>query len=261
MFRYFLEMAYNGSQYHGWQIQDNAVTVQQVVEDAIGKLLRVQVSVVGAGRTDTGVHASYFTAHFDIEEQIGDARYFIFKINQILPRDIVIFSLQQVDNQLHSRFSAISRTYRYYLTLNKDPFNNQLSFRSVFEPDFDLMNQASKFLFSHVDFTSFSKLHTDVKTNNCSISKAEWVRLSASEWCYVITADRFLRNMVRAIVGTLLDVGRKKISVDDFNSIIEKKDRGAASSSAAPHALFLSDIEYPSGQGFTPLERDYRLPY
>ncbi len=259
MYRYFIEMAYNGTQYHGWQIQENAISVQSLVEDAASRLLKNSVNVVGAGRTDTGVHASYFTAHFDLEEPIVDTDFFVFKINRILPRDIVVFTIQLVDNQLHSRFSALSRTYNYFLTLHENPFKNHISFRSVYPLDFNLMNQASARLLHHSDFTSFSKLHTDVKTNNCKVEYAEWIQLAHNEWCYVIRADRFLRNMVRAIVGTLLDVGRKKISVDDFDRIIATKDRGAASSSAAPQALFLTDIVYPQGMGFTPMPYDSRL--
>ncbi len=259
MFRYFMEMAYNGANYHGWQVQNNAITVQEAVNGAISTLLKEDVNVVGAGRTDTGVHSSYFVAHFDVSAQITDFNHFIFKLNRILPNDVLIYNIQEVDNELHSRFSALSRTYHYDITLRKEPFRSGVAHRSVYDLDFDAMNKASLKLFDYQDFTSFSKLHTDVKTNNCKIMKAEWVQLSEYEWRYIIKADRFLRNMVRAIVGTLLDVGRNKIDINQFVNIIEGKNRCAAGSSAPPQALSLVDIEYPQGGGFKPLSHELRL--
>lgn len=253
--RYFLEMAYNGSAFHGWQVQPNAVTVQAVVDDALGKLLRTDVHVVGAGRTDTGVHASYFVAHFDTHFAIGDADHFLYKVNRILPRDVVVFTIQEVDPLLHSRFSATSRTYHYNLILQKDPFLKDTAYLPVYDLDFNRMNQAAMLLFDFTDFTSFSKLHTDVKTNNCQIMQAQWMAIDDYRWQFVVQADRFLRNMVRAMVGTLMDVGRGKISVSDFREIITLKHRGEAGSSAPAHALFLVDIEYPQGAGFKPMAR------
>ena len=253
MYRYFIEMAYNGTSFHGWQVQPNAVSVQAVVDDALGKLLRSQVHVIGAGRTDTGVHASYFVAHFDTEIEIDNQDHFLYKINRILPRDVVVYSIQLVDPQLHSRFSAISRTYHYNLVLLKNPFKKELAYQPVYDLDFSLMNQAAQLLFDYTDFTSFSKLHTDVKTNNCQIMQAQWNQIADHEWQFVIQADRFLRNMVRAIVGTLMDVGRGKISVADFKKVIELKHRGEAGSSAPAQALFLVDIVYPEGCGFEPM--------
>lgn len=245
MHRYFLEMAYKGTRFHGWQVQPNAISVQEVVDDALEKALREKVHIVGAGRTDTGVHASYFVAHFDLMEAIADAEQFISKINRILHDDVVIYSIQEVSLEAHSRFSAISRSYNYYLKLSKTPFNTDLCYRPYVQLDFDIMNEAAKLLLEYTDFTSFSKLHTDTKTNNCNVSEAKWER-SGECMVFTIKADRFLRNMVRAIVGTLIDVGRRKLSVEDFKCIIEAKNRSNAGSSAQPQALFLTDIVYPA---------------
>lgn len=259
MHRYFIEMAYNGTPFHGWQVQPNAVSVQAVVDDALSKLLRIPVHVVGAGRTDTGVHASYFVAHFDISIEIDNPAHFLYKVNRILPRDVVVYSIQEVDQELHSRFSAISRTYHYNLVLLKNPFKQETAYLPVYNLDFDLMNQAAQLLFDYTDFTSFSKLHTDVKTNNCTVMLAHWHQIGDHEWQFVIRADRFLRNMVRAIVGTLLDVGRGKITLEDFKKVIEEKNRGGAGSSAPAHALFLVDIAYPEGAGFVPMTQQLIL--
>lgn len=244
MYRYFIELAYNGQHFHGWQIQPNAITVQEVVNDALQKALRVDVNVVGCGRTDTGVHASYFVAHFDVNEAIEDLNQFVYKLNRILKNDVVIYSAQKVDTESHSRFHAVSRTYHYYIKTQKNPFVNTLSYRPYYEVDIDKMNRAAALLFDYTDFTSFSKLHTDTKTNNCKIMRAEWIRQDDGV-VFIIQADRFLRNMVRAIVGTLLEVGRGKIDLDGFKAVIEKKDRGEAGSSVPPQALFLVDVAYP----------------
>ncbi len=250
MRRYFLELAYNGLKYHGWQIQPNALSVQEVLNDALHKALRKQINVVGCGRTDTGVHASYFVAHFDIDEPI-DTERLVFKMNRIIGNDIVVYSAQEVDGELHSRFSAISRTYYYYLKSVKSPFMKDFSYRPFYDFDIDNMNEAAKALFDYKDFTSFSKLHTDTKTNNCQILKAQWIKQDNGA-VFVIKADRFLRNMVRAIVGTLLEVGRGKINIDQFRQIIEDKNRGAAGTSVPGQALFLVDVEYPT-ELFTPM--------
>ncbi len=242
--RYFLELAYNGKNYHGWQIQPNAISVQEKLNDCIGKILREEINIVGCGRTDTGVHATYFVAHFDSEKEDIDAQQFCYKINKFLPKDIVIYSLKKVDGEAHSRFSAISRTYEYHLVEQKNPFLQELAYQSHVLLDFELMNQAAEELFNYIDFTSFSKLHTDVKTNNCKIAFAKW-EFKNDKWIFTIKADRFLRNMVRAIVGTLLEVGRGKMTIDQFKSTIEAKDRGDAGTSVPAHALYLIDVGYP----------------
>lgn len=249
--RYFMEMAYNGRNYHGWQIQPNAPTVQEVINDALFKALREKINVVGAGRTDTGVHASYFAAHFDCSDKINDTAHILHRLNRILRNDVVVYSLFEVNKEAHSRFSALSRTYHYYLKTNKTPFFNDISYRHPYAIDVDLMNQAAEVLFEYQDFTSFSKLHTDTKTNNCRIMQARWVQKD-DVLVFVIQADRFLRNMVRAIVGTLLEVGRGKMTLEEFRQVIEAKDRSVAGTSVPPQALFLIDVEY-SRQMFTPI--------
>lgn len=242
--RYFLQLSYKGTRYHGWQVQPNAVSVQQVVEKALSTLLRENVAVVGAGRTDTGVHASYFILHFDLSKPIPDNFDVVYKLNSFLPEDIAVQRFWPVNNEAHARFSAISRTYHYYITQEKDPFSIDTTFRITLPLDVDKMILAAKVLFDYEDFTSFSRLHTDVKTNNCKISRAEWKR-EGDKLIFVIQADRFLRNMVRAIVGTLLEAGKGKITIEDFRKIIESKDRGAAGASAPAQGLFLVDIGYP----------------
>ncbi|TAJ08064.1 tRNA pseudouridine(38-40) synthase TruA [Marinilabiliaceae bacterium JC017] len=244
MNRYFLELAYDGTNYHGWQVQPNASSVQALLDDALEKALREKVHVIGAGRTDTGVHASYFVAHFEVEQSIDNPDKVVHKVNRILPQDVVVSSLQKVAGDTHSRFNAIERTYKYFVHTTKNPFLRHYSYRPYYIPDFDLMNKAAEKLFDYIDFTSFSRLHTEVKTNNCKIVKARWEK-EGDQWYFIISADRFLRNMVRAIVGTLFEVGRGKVSVDEFCQIIEAKDRGKAGSSAPGHALFLTDIVYP----------------
>jgi tRNA pseudouridine38-40 synthase len=249
--RYFIEMAYKGTHYHGWQIQPNAPSIQAYVEDALSKLIRNEtVNIVGAGRTDAGVHASYFVAHFDAAKPVEDAGHFIHRINRILPNDIVVYSIQEVDDELHSRFSAISRTYHYYIQLTRNPFSREFVYKPYYAPDFEKMNEAANLLLNYTDFTSFSKLHTDVKTNNCKVTQAQWVK-QGNTWVFIIRADRFLRNMVRAVVGTLLDVGRGKLTLDEFKAIIEAKDRSKAGTSAPAQGLFLVQIEYPQAS-FSP---------
>ncbi len=251
--RYFIEMAYNGQNYHGWQIQPNAPSVQEMLNDALWKALREEINVVGAGRTDTGVHASYFVAHFDCAQSISDTSHILHRLNRILKNDIVVYSLFEVKEEEHSRFGATSRTYHYYLKTAKTPFFNDISYRPPFELNIDKMNEAAKVLFEYIDFTSFSKLHTDTKTNNCKMMRAEWVR-RGEVVVFVVKADRFLRNMVRAIVGTLLEVGRGKITVEMFRQIIEAQDRSEAGVSVPPQALFLVDVEYPK-EWFTPIAK------
>ena len=244
--RYFLELAYRGTKYHGWQVQPNAVTVQEILDDALNKAIRNQdIHIVGAGRTDTGVHASYFVAHIDVLNRIDDTIQFVNKLNRILPNDIVVYSAKEVNDDTHSRFSAIERTYHYYLQTGRNPFFLDLALQLSSTPNFEKMNKAAQVLLEYTDFTSFSKLHSDVKTNNCKVTYAQWTQ-KKDRWVFTITADRFLRNMVRAIVGTLFDVGRGKMSIDDFREVVKAKNRGAAGASALPQGLFLADIVYPA---------------
>lgn len=243
--RYFIEMSYNGSNYHGWQIQPNAPTVQETINKALSTILRQEINVVGAGRTDTGVHASYFMAHFDGNLGNFTTEYLCYKLNRFLPQDIAVSAVFRVADEAHARFDAVSRTYHYYIDTVKNPFTSDYAYRPYPIPDIDLMNEACRILFDYSDFTSFSKLHTDTKTNNCKIYEAEW-SIHGHQLVFRIKADRFLRNMVRAITGTLADVGNGKISLDDFRKIIESKDRGKAGVSVPGKALFLSHIEYPA---------------
>lgn len=243
MNRYAIQLSYNGSRYFGWQRQPKDISVQEVLEKAFSTILREEIAVTGAGRTDTGVHASFYIAHFDTENEIADPVQLTFKLNRFLPADIAIQKISPVKNDFHARFSAVSRTYKYFISTIKNPFTTETSFQCTVPLNVDLMNQAAKMLFEFTDFTSFSKLHTDVKTNNCKIYQAEWEK-QGDQLVFTIKADRFLRNMVRAIVGTLLEVGKGKISVGDFVEIVEQKDRGEAGTSVPPQGLFLVDIEY-----------------
>lgn len=242
--RYFLHLAYNGSAYHGWQNQPNGVSVQETIERALSLILREEIAITGAGRTDAGVHARSMYAHFDIGVGIEDTEALTERLNAYLPNDIVIFSIMQVADDMHARFSAKSRTYKYYITTRKDPFEGHCRMRVNPTVDFEAMNRACNYLFEYEDFTSFSKLHTDVKTNNCKIMEARWTQTSETHWEFTIKADRFLRNMVRAIVGTLLDVGTGKLTVEQFAEVIEKKDRCVAGMSVPAKALFLEEVEY-----------------
>jgi len=244
MQRYFLHISYNGKAYHGWQIQNNAISVQSVLNKKISTALQEEIYVVGAGRTDTGVHAEYFMLHFDTNI-IPDTDNFIDKINKLLPNDIAAYNLYKVHNKANTRFDAISRTYEYRISRKKNPFLTDLAWYYRFPLDIDLMNKAAQILFEYEDFTSFSKTGTQVKTNNCKIYESEWFRKEPDLLIFKIKADRFLRNMVRAITGTLIDIGRKKININDFRKIIEAKNRSAAGFSVPAHGLFLTDIEYP----------------
>ena len=249
--RYFIELAYDGTAYHGWQIQPNASSVQGVINDALAKLFRPDAAyIVGCGRTDTGVHADYFVAHFDLDHPIDDLDRALFKLNSILPPDIAVYSLQLVDDELHSRFSATERTYFYRLATNKSPQMRWRTYHPYFQPDYELMNRAAELLIGEQDFTSFSRLHTQTNNNICDVRIARWERYDAQNWQFRITANRFLRNMVRAVVGTLFDVGRGKMTIEQFANIISARDRALASTSAPPQGLSLVDVIYPEGHGF-----------
>ena len=244
MNRYFIFLAYNGTNYCGWQNQPNGTAIQETIEKALSTLLRTTVPIVGAGRTDAGVHARQMIAHFDFENSIGDLPQLAERLNRILPKDIALYKIVPVIPEAHARFDATSRLYRYYVTTQKDPFMYPYKYKIHGDLDVEMMNRCANVLFEYEDFTSFSKLHTDVKTNNCAIMKAKWVR-QGNDYIFTIQANRFLRNMVRAIVGTLLDAGRNKIDETGMRRIIEAKDRGVAGLSVPGNALFLEEIEYP----------------
>lgn len=241
--RYFIEFSYNGSGFFGYQIQPREITVQEVLQKALGTLLRREVATVGAGRTDTGVHARKMFAHFDAEEPL-DTDKLVYRLNSYLPASIAIQRIFQVQEGFHARFEATFRTYNYYISPEKNPFLVgsawQLWSRRL---DIDKMNAASTLLLTQSDFTSFAKLHTDNKTNLCKVYEAQWV-WEAGTLKFTITADRFLRNMVRAIVGTLVEVGAGKVTLEGFKKIMEAKDRGAAGASAPAEGLFLAEVGY-----------------
>lgn len=245
MQRYFMHLSYRGAPFHGWQSQPNAISVQEVIEDALTKTLRCPTKIVGAGRTDTGVNARSMVAHFDADT-IRNIEGVIRGLNSIVGRDIAILSITPVKADAHARFDATSRTYHYYVTTRKTPFFHSLCWQAPPTLDFDAMNRAAAILLEVDDFTSFAKLHTDNKTNICNVSKAEWHKLDVDGgYVFEITADRFLRNMVRAVVGTLVDVGRGKLTVEGFRNIIDKRDRCSAGTSMPGHALYLWDVTYP----------------
>jgi len=243
--RYFIFISYKGTSYHGWQIQPSSVTVQQVLEEALSVVLNEKITTIGAGRTDTGVHATFFCAHFEsISPDLLEIWNLVFRLNQYLPADISVSSIKKVVPDANARYSAISRTYKYYISRIKDPFFDNSSWYIHGNIDVAGMNQACEILFKHSDFTSFSKLHSGAKSNICKIYSAAWEQ-SDNRLIFTIKADRFLRNMVRAIVGTMIDVGFRKISLHDFEEIILMKDRCRAGKSAPAQGLFLVDIEYP----------------
>lgn len=246
--RYFIKLSYLGTNYHGWQIQPNAMTVQQKINEALEVLLRAPQMITGCGRTDTGVHASEFFAHLEID--FDNIRFpleqMAYKLNSILPFDIAIQDIFEVDKAAHTRFDASSRTYEYHIVTQKNPFKKDLSYQLPFRNvDFKLMNEAAQILFEYTDFECFSKTGTDVNTFNCKIMKAHWKLEDDYLWVFTIQADRFLRNMVRAIVGTLLEVGQGKMSLQEFKVVIESKNRGNAGWSVPGQALFLTKVEYP----------------
>ncbi|WP_299674083.1 tRNA pseudouridine(38-40) synthase TruA [uncultured Tenacibaculum sp.] len=240
--RYFLELAYHGKNYYGWQVQPDVISVQEKLTKSISTILRKEISIVGAGRTDTGVHASQMYAHFDFDSVLDEN--FTYKLNAILPNDIVVYRTILVADDAHARFDATSRSYEYKIWLGRNPFvldtSWQLNYKNI---DIEAMNTAAKLLYEYEDFECFSKVKTDVHTFNCEVTNAEWI-LQGSELTFFISANRFLRNMVRAIVGTLLDVGLGKITVNDFKAVIESKNRSKAGVSVPAKALFLTEVTY-----------------
>lgn len=239
--RYKTELCYKGTNYSGWQKQPNANTIQQTIEESINLIFKDNIELTGCGRTDAGVHAKFYVAHFDSENIYNLSS--VKKLNKYLPEDISIFNIKPINEDFHARFSAISRTYEYLISTQKNPFLNGLSMQYSNPLKIDLMNEALSKLYDYTDFTSFSKLHTDVKTNNCKIINAD-IRQEQDKIIISLTADRFLRNMVRAIIGTLIKVGREKISVSEFCEIIESRNRGNAGQSVLADGLFLVNIEY-----------------
>lgn len=241
--RYKIELSYKGTNFHGWQIQKNATSIQGELERVFSMVLKEKITITGAGRTDTGVHAKFYVAHFDSSKKIEAPQQLANKFNKILSKDIAIFKIQKVADNFHSRFDATSRTYEYHIHLQKNPFLNEQSVFLYWKPDVYLMNQACKILFDYEDFTSFAKLHAGTNNNICKMYHAQW-QLTDNKLVFTIKANRFLRNMVRSIVGTLLDVGRHKITIEQFREIIEGKNRSLAGQSVPPHGLYLTEIKY-----------------
>lgn len=241
--RRFIQLSYDGAAYHGWQKQPNARSVQQTLQEALSTLLQTDIEVVGAGRTDAGVSARMMVAHFETDKAC-DNEQLVYKLNKLLPHDIAVQRIWEVPDEMHARFSATSRTYHYYIHTRKDPFVRQYSWLVTFPLDFARMNEAASRLLDFEDFTSFSKVNTDTKTNLCNVTEARWTQEGENTWRFTITANRFLRNMVRAIVGTLIEVGRGRMTVDEFCQVIEQKNRCSAGDSVPGHALFLVDISY-----------------
>lgn len=244
--RYFIFISYKGTSYHGWQIQPNSVTVQKILEQALSVVLNEPITTIGAGRTDAGVHASFFCANFDSSSpDLLQTRNLVFRLNQYLPSDISVSSIRKVVPDANARYSAVSRTYKYYISRIKDPFFDNSSWYLHGHIDIATMNLACRLLYNHEDFTSFSKLHSGAKSNICRIYHAQWEE-SENRLVFTIRADRFLRNMVRAIVGTMIEIGTGKLNIKDFDDIINAKDRCRAGKSAPAKGLFLVDIEYPA---------------
>jgi len=247
--RYFIELSYDGTNYHGWQTQPNAVAVQEILDKSLSTVLRQPIETLGCGRTDTGVHAKEFFAHFDFESMdhgpwtMDETSTILRSLNSILPKDIAIKSIFPVAPEAHARFDATLRSYEYHIHFNKDPFKNGYSWELRDKPDVDLMNKASAIIMEYTDFSCFSKSNTQVKTNNCKISKAEWL-INNDSIMFQISADRFLRNMVRAIVGTLIMVGRKEIEPEAVRAIVESKNRSNAGMSVPPGGLYLTEVKY-----------------
>ena len=241
--RYFLEFAYKGTNYHGWQSQPNAISVQETLNKAISLILKTEIDLVAAGRTDTGVHAKQMFAHFDYDIEI-DTNFLVHKLNSFLPKDIAVLAIHNVHKDAHARFDATKRTYKYHIHTQKNVFENDSSWYCKNSLNIDLMNKACEILFNHTDFECFSKVHTNVNTFNCKIFEANW-KQDNNQLIFTITADRFLRNMVRAIVGTMIYIALEKVSLQEFEEIIQSKDRKKAGFSVPAHGLYLTKVEYP----------------
>ena len=243
--RFYMRLSYRGAGFLGWQVQPQGSTVQGTLEGVLSRLLGKTIGITGAGRTDTGVNARMMVAHFDYDGETDvESPDFTYRINAMCGRDIAVDKIWRVADDAHARFDAKERTYRYYVTTRKSPFMYPLSWQAPPRLDFEAMNEAAKYLIGKQDFTSFSKLHTQVKTNICDVRRAQWVRLSEDVWYFEISADRFLRNMVRAVVGTLVDVGRGKMPPEGVRDILDARNRCSAGTSMPPQALFLWNIEY-----------------
>ena len=240
--RYFIKLAYNGTNYHGWQYQPNASSVQETMNKAVSTILNTEINVMGAGRTDTGVHAKEMYAHFDFKKSF-EIESVIHKLNSFLPKDITVYDIIPVPAAAHTRFDAVKRTYEYHINTFKDSFLQEQSWYFHQHLDIDLMNQAAQLLFDHTDFQCFSKVNTDVNTFDCTVFEAHWSKEN-EKLIFTISANRFLRNMVRAIVGTLINIGLHKISLADFDAIIISKNRDKAGFSVPAHGLYLTKIEY-----------------
>jgi tRNA pseudouridine38-40 synthase len=241
--RFFIEFSYNGKAYHGWQYQPNAISVQEVLEKALSIILKKDISLMGAGRTDAGVHASQMFAHFDFEDDI-EVKNLVYKLNSFLPNDIAVKDIFLVHPDAHARFDALSRTYHYKISTSKNVFDFDFAYQLQLPLDVEAMNKACKILFEYRDFQCFSKSNTDVKTYHCDIKDAFW-KQSTGQLIFTITADRFLRNMVRAIVGTMVNIGLAKLKPEDLREIIVSKDRSKAGFSVPAHGLYLVEIVYP----------------
>ncbi len=242
--RYFAELSYKGTAYCGWQRQPNSPSIQQTVEEALSTILRERVEVVGAGRTDTGVHAAFYVAHFDTSKTIDNPDGFVYHLNALLPEDVAFRRIYGVGNEAHARFDATEREYRYYIEPRKNPFTRATSWQLTTPLDVEAMNRAAQVLLSTDDFTTFAKLGSNNTNNICHIFRAEWIEIECGMLVFVFRANRFLRNMVRAVVGTLVDVGRGKISVEEFADIVASRDLSRSSSSAPAAGLFLTDVNY-----------------
>ncbi len=242
--RYFIELKFDGSNYHGWQIQNNAISVQEVLNQKLSTILRENIEVTGAGRTDTGVHANQMMAHFDVSKAIDDSENLLYQLNSILPKDISLLTMRLVKDEAHARFDALSRQYIYRITSRKDPFENGKAWFFPHKLNLDKMNSAGELLKTFTDFSCFSKSGTQTKTNDCKITEALWHQQD-NLMIFTITADRFLRNMVRAIVGTMTEIGQGKLDNDGLEKIILSGDRSKAGLSVPAHGLYLNKIEYP----------------
>lgn len=240
--RYFLEVSYKGTKYAGFQIQKNANTIQAEVEKVLSTLLKQKIELTGSSRTDAGVHAMQNYFHFDLQDHFNTA--FVYNLNAILPKDIVVKSVFKVEEEMHCRFNALSRKYQYFITASKDPFSSDTAWYYPYKVDIDLLNEAAKLLFAHIDFTSFSKRNTQAKTKECTILQSEW-KYENEKLVFHIRANRFLRGMVRGLVGTMLLVGRKKISIQEFENIILSKDCTKANFATPAHGLYLVEVTYP----------------